>query len=156
MSYATVTDLQTRYLERDLIAVSDERNQRVDDTRLQAALDDASAEIDGYLGMRYVLPLTDVVLLTPLSTPTVLVRACCEIAMYCAQALRPHDDIKDARQRYEDWIKMLKLMSTGDIQIPGALLRDGQATEPPDSSQSPGAAMVESGRCHDIFARRHR
>lgn len=156
MSYASVADLQTRYLDRDLIAVTDETNQAVIPERLQAALDDASAEIDGYLAMRYELPLTDAVLLTPLATPTVLIRACCEIAIYCAQTLRPHDDIKDARQRYEDWIKMLKLMSTGDIQINGALLKGGQAVEPKDASQSPGAAQFSVGRCSDPFARRHR
>lgn len=156
MSYATVDDLQVRYLERDLIAISDETNQAINADRLQAALDDASAEIDGYLAMRYVLPLTDAALLTALAPPSMLVRACCEIAMYCAQTLRPHDDIKDARQRYDDWIKLLKLMGTGDIQINGALLKDGQAVDPNDATQSPGAAEFNVGRHGDPFARRHR
>ncbi|MEX3690092.1 gp436 family protein [Paraburkholderia sp. BR14263] len=156
MSYATVDDLQARYLERDLIAITDETNQQVIVPRLQDALDDASAEIDSYLGMRYVLPLADAVLLTPLSTPTVLVRACCDIAIYNAQSLRPQDDIKDARKRYEDWMKVLKLMSTGDTQITGALLKTGQATAPADASLSPGMAQIECGESHSPFARRYR
>ena len=156
MSYATLADLQARYLERDLIATTDETNQAVNGPVLQQGLDDASALIDGYLGMRYALPLADAILLTPLPTPTVLVRACCDIAIYNVQTLRPRDDIKDARDRYEDWMKMLKLMSVGDVQIPGALLRDGQATVPKDAAQSPGLPEFNVGRCNDTFGRRHR
>lgn len=156
MSYATIADMQARYLDDDLISISDRGNQAIKPTRVQAALDDASAEIDGYLAMRYTLPLTDAVLLTPLATPSVLVRACCDIAMYFAQTLRPKDDIKDARARYDDWIKMLTLMGRGDIQINGAQLRDGQAIDPKDASQSPGPTTFVSSRHHDIFGRRNR
>ncbi|MEX3629862.1 MAG: phage protein Gp36 family protein [Burkholderia sp.] len=156
MSYATLADMQARFPERDLRAVTDENNQAIDPVRVQRALDDASAEIDGYLAMRYTLPLVDVVLLTPLATPAVLVRACCDIAMYDMQTLRPLSDIKDARQRYEDCLKMLTLMGRGDVQIIGAQLRNGQATEPKDASLSPGATMIVSSRQHDIFGRRHR
>ncbi|MGH8782066.1 gp436 family protein [Paraburkholderia sp.] len=155
MSYATTADVQARYLERDLISLTDETNQAVDMTRLQAALDDASAEIDGYLCVRYVLPLVDIDLGTPVPVPTLLVRACCDIAVYGLQTLRPKDDVEDARRRYDGWIRMLRLMSTGDVQINAKLL-PGQATFPPDVSQSPGMTEFTSLRHPDTFGRRHR
>lgn len=156
MSYATTADVQARYLERDLIALTDETNQAIDMTRLQSALNDASAEIDGYLGVRYVLPLVDAVLGTPVQVPVLLVRACCDIAAYNLQTLRPKDDVEDARRRYESWIRMLKLMSTGDVQISNAKLLPGQATFPSDVSQSPGMTEFTSSRHPDTFGRRHR
>lgn len=156
MSYATTVDVQARYLQRDLISITDETNQAVDMTRLQSALDDASAEIDGYLCVRYVLPLVDLDLGTPLPVPTLLVRACSDIAVYCLQTLRPKDDVDDARRRYDSWIRMLRLMSTGDVQISNARLLPGQATFPSDVSQSPGVTEFTSSRHLDTFGRRHR
>ena len=156
MSYATPDDLQARCLERDLIAITDETNQAVDVTRLQTALDDASAEIDGYLGVRYVVPLVDIDLGTPIVPPLLLVRACCDIALYNLQSLRPADDIKDALNRYNAALKMLRLMSTGDVQISNAQLLDGQATFPTDASQSPGSVEFVAPRHPDTFGRRHR
>ncbi|MEX3555874.1 MAG: phage protein Gp36 family protein [Burkholderia gladioli] len=155
MSYASPADLQIRYLERDLIALTDETNQAVDVSKLQLSLTDATAEIDGYLAMRYVLPLVDAVLLTPLSTPAVLQRACCDIAVYRLQTLRPHDDVKDARLRYEDCIKVLKLISVGDVQLVGAKLKPGQAVDPKDAAQSPGMPQFDCDR-GDPFSRRYR
>lgn len=156
MSYATTDDVQARYLENDLIAMTDQTNQAVDLTRLQAALDDASAEIDGYLGVRYVLPLVDSVTAEPIAPPALLLRICVDMAVYGLMTLRPEADVKDARQRYEGGIRMLKLMSVGDVQIAGAQMRNGQAVFPHDSAQSPGGAMVAAARQADSFGRRFR
>ncbi|RQZ65521.1 DUF1320 domain-containing protein [Burkholderia glumae] len=155
MIYATTDDMQARYLERDLIALTDETNQAIDLARLQAALNDASAEIDGYLSVRYAMPLVDATLGTPLAPPTLLVRGCCDMAAYLLQTLRPKDDVEDARRRYDSTVRMLRLISTGDVQI-GAQLLPGQATFPPDVSQSPGLAQIGSARHPDSFSRRHR
>ena len=61
MSYATPTDIINRYPNRDLVQLSNEDPTitTVNTTVLQQALSDASAEIDGYLGGRFTLPLTD-------------------------------------------------------------------------------------------------
>lgn len=156
MTYASVDDVKARYLERDLRAITDENNQRVDDARVLSALLDASAEIDGYLTMRYRVPLVDDGTGAVLATPTVLVRACCDMAIYGLQTLRPREDIKDARQRYEDCIKMLKMMSTGDIQITGTRLKPGQAIGPVDAAFSPGMPEFHAGRVHAPFSRGNR
>ena len=130
MSYASIADLRGRYLERDLIALTDENNQTADESRLQSALDDASAEINGYLAARYQLPLVDAVLLTPLVAPQILVRACTDIGVYRLESLRPLSDMQDARKRYEDWIKLLLSIGKGEVQLAGAKLKGGVAETP--------------------------
>ncbi|HEX7684355.1 MAG TPA: DUF1320 domain-containing protein [Trinickia sp.] len=155
MSYATIDDMQARYVPDDLIAITDPTNQAIDLARLQGALDDASAEIDGYLGVRYLLPLVDADIGTPIASPQLLVRACCDIAAYSLQTMRPRDDVEDVRRRYESWQRMLRLLSKGDVQINAKLLA-GQATFPADVSQSVGETLITSVRHADTFGRRNR
>lgn len=60
MPYATVTDLQDRLGEARLVQLTDLADPPlglVDQAVAQKALDDAEAEIDGYLAGRYALPL---------------------------------------------------------------------------------------------------
>ena len=130
--------------------VTDPQAQSIDDTRTKQALDDAQSEIDSHLGQRYQLPLQTLVasVLDPLvpfvaqalATPSVLKRLACDIAIYRLQTLRPADDVKDARHRYEDTLKTLRMMAKGEIQIPGALLVPGVSTLGDDAALSAGSA----------------
>ena len=148
--YATQADLESRYSERDLRLVTDPQAQSIDDTRTKQALDDAQSEIDSHLGQRYQLPLQTLAAsaldpLVPfvpalLATPMVLKRLSCDIAIYRLQTLRPADDVKDARHRYEDTLKTLRMMAKGEIQIPGASLVPGVATLGDDAALSAGSA----------------
>lgn len=148
--YATQADLELRYSERDLRMVTDPQAQSIDDTRTKQALDDAQSEIDSHLGQRYQLPLQTLAAsaldpLVPfvpalLATPMVLKRLSCDIAIYRLQTLRPADDVKDARHRYEDTLKTLRMMAKGEIQIPGASLVPGVATLGDDAALSAGSA----------------
>lgn len=77
MSYATVDDLQARLGEPRLVQLTDLADPGiglVDRGVAQKALDDATAEIDGYLAGRYALPLA-----TP---PAVLRVHCVSLAHY--------------------------------------------------------------------------
>lgn len=148
MDYATLTQLQARYAERDLRHITDANAQALDTTRAGQALADASAEIEGYLATRYLLPLQDQTGTPLAATPSILVRCACDIAIYRLQTLRPADDIKDARQRYEDVVKLLKAIGCGDVQI-GAKLRDDVADAP--ASQSAG--MPQFGTPPSLFGR---
>jgi phage gp36-like protein len=77
MPYATVTDLQDRLGEARLVQLTDVADPPlglVDTTVAQKALDDAEAEIDGYLAGRYALPLATV--------PGALRVHCLTIAVY--------------------------------------------------------------------------
>ncbi len=77
MTYATVQDLIDRYGEREMIQLTDIDEPRTDavvSARAQRALDDAAAEVDGYLAGLYALPLSPV--------PGTLRRVAIDIARY--------------------------------------------------------------------------
>lgn len=141
MGYATTTDLQARYNERDLRLMTDADAQAFDAARAAQALADADEEIDSYLGCRYVLPLFSLSQQVVMTTPGSLVRIGCDIAIYRLQTLRPADDVKDARQRYDDAIKFLKLLAAGDVQLPDAQLLPGLAVQPQDATVAVGTAQ---------------
>lgn len=111
MSYAAPQDLLNRYPNRDLVQLTNEdpAAQTVDTAVLQQALDDASAEIDSYLGGRFALPLSD--------PPAVLNRLAADVAIYRLQALRPLHDLTDARRRYDDAIAMLTRVAGGELTL---------------------------------------
>ena len=121
MSYATPQDMINRYPNRDLVQLTNEDPTvtTVNTTMLQQALDDASAEIDGYLAARFTLPLTDV--------PEVLNRIACDVAMYRLQSLRPIHDLTDARLRYDDAIAMLAKVAGGEMTL--GVGADGHETQ---------------------------
>ncbi|MBQ7627075.1 MAG: DUF1320 family protein [Rhodocyclaceae bacterium] len=148
MQYATVSDLSARYTERDLRLITDPHAQAVDAERAAQALRDADAEIDAYVERRYVLPLVNMAGQL-LAVPAVLVRLACDIAIYRLQTLRPADDIKDARRRYEDVLKLLEAISTGEVSIPLARLRDDVADNPASLS----AGMPMFGQPPSLFGR---
>lgn len=151
MDYATFTQLTERYAERDLRLITDPDAQALDAGRAEQALADAAAEIDAWLDRRYVLPLVSIDG-EPMAAPVVLVRCACDIAIYRLQTLRPADDIKDARQRHEDVVKLLKAIGCGDVSLPGAKLRADVADNP--ASQSAG--MPQFGQPPSLFGRRNR
>jgi phage gp36-like protein len=127
VSYATVNDVTARYPNRDLVQLSNEDPATtVNGAPIQTALDDASAEIDGYLEGRFTLPLSD--------PPAVLNRLCTDIAMYRMQVLRPLHDLADARKRYDDAIAMLAKVAAGELTL--GLAADNQ--EPPAAAGAEG------------------
>lgn len=151
MDYATFTQLTERYAERDLRLITDPDAQALDAGRAEQALADAAAEIDAWLDRRYVLPLVSIDG-EPMAAPVVLVRCACDIAIYRMQTLRPADDVKDARQRYEDVVKLLKAIGCGDVSLPGAKLR----ADVSDSPASQSAGMPQFGQPPSLFGRRNR
>ncbi|MFZ0888156.1 MAG: DUF1320 domain-containing protein [Candidatus Binataceae bacterium] len=111
MSYAAPADMIARFPNRDLVQLTNEDPSvtTVNTSTLQTVLDDASAEIDGYIEARFSLPLAQV--------PAALNLLTCEIAMYKLQALRPLHDIEDARKRYEDAIRKLEKVAKGELTL---------------------------------------
>lgn len=133
--YASVQDMVDRYPERDLIQLTDENGVELDAVRLERALADASAEIDGYLQGRYVLPLQEV--------PKILTLVACDIAMYRLQVLRPTGGIEDARARYDDALRYLRQVSKGEVQL-------GLSDEDRAAPEGSGPEMISPTR---IFGR---
>jgi phage gp36-like protein len=131
MSYAAPQDMINRYPNRDLVQLTNEdpASTTIQSAPIAQALADASAEIDGYIEGRFVLPLTD--------PPAVLNRLATDIAMYRLQTLRPLHDLQDARRRYDDAIALLTKVAAGELTL--GLATDGQ--EP----QTAGAAETVAG-----------
>lgn len=127
MAYNTQQDMVNRFSEAEMIELTDDAGDGViNATVLAQAIDDATAEIDGYLAGRYSLPLA--------FTPQILVLYACDITRY-----RLYDDAvtDQVTKRYEDAISFLKLAAQGKVSF-------GPNTDG-DTPGPAGSAQMESG-----------
>jgi phage gp36-like protein len=114
MAYAIAADFIKAFGERETLMLTNLDNPNsvtIDPIPLDKALDDATAEIDTYIGSRYILPLA--------STPTVVNRYCLDIARYMLDRIRSREDV---RLRYEDALKWLGMLASGKVSIGADLL----------------------------------
>lgn len=122
--YCTIPELVDRYSERMLLDLSDRGDMAaaaIDAALFDRAIADADALIDGYLKVRYALPLTIV--------PRLVKDLSLRISIYYAHAHVAEQKIKDD---YEAALKTLREISGGTIRL------DVEGAEPPAS----GAAEV--------------
>lgn len=135
MQYATVADMTARYSLNDLIKLTNKNELKltaINETVLNTALATASSTIDGFLAVRYTLPLS--------SVPESLTQAACSIARY---ALESGKATEQALEQYKQCIKFLENISKGVVQLgPGG---DGKSAENNDG------ALIESAG--SVFAR---
>lgn len=75
---------------------------------VDSAINDACSEIDGYLAVRYTLPISE-------PTPLILKRCACELARYFLWDDNTTDHV---RQRYEDAVNILKSIASGATVLP--------------------------------------
>ncbi len=110
MPYATVEDFILEFGNQEAIELShldDPEQVGLDRAVLQRALDNATAEIDGYLGgAGYTLPLT--------STPVLLRLKCCAIARYHLDRVRDREQV---RLRYEDALNWFRDLVAGKVDL---------------------------------------
>ena len=103
MFYATRTDISTIYGDEFFKDLTPE-DVADPDGAIDQALEDASAEIDGYLSARYALPLGN--------TPKLLRRPCVDIAAYVMA--NSHTRLTDTiEERYKQAVTFLTKISTG-------------------------------------------
>lgn len=125
MPYADSSQMTARFGTTELARITDKENATtLDIAVLNDALDDASAEIDGYIGARYSLPLT--------SVPERLVIVCCDIARWYLYDEMPTDIVKE---RYENAIRFLRDVAAGKAVLevdPPATNNDLPETDAPD------------------------
>lgn len=121
MPYALTADMIARYGTDDLIRLTDRTGSLdvIDTAVLTTALDDASAEINGYLTKRYSLPLAN--------PPRILVTYCCDIAYY---RLLGTQEIAQATKLYESAIDFLKRVARGEVSLGDETPGDSQAASP--------------------------
>lgn len=129
MTYALITDLKATIPPRDLVLLSDLDGaaDAVDDVRLEAALRDATAEINGYIAKAVKLPLQD--------PPDMLRVVCRDLAVHRLYANVGR--ITDTQTNLRDAaISYLKMVRDGKVSIGDA---DGGA----EVQTSEGVVSVE-------------
>lgn len=109
MAYCTVSDMVSRFGLQDMTLLAwrdgiaqDELNAPV----IEQAIADATAEINGYIGGRYDLPLPQV--------PDVLINHACAIARYFLSGDRAPEQVKE---RYESVIAYLIKVGEGKLSL---------------------------------------
>ncbi|WP_028468430.1 gp436 family protein [Neptunomonas japonica] len=129
--YAVKADMTTRFGEEELILLTDHDADAgvINDAVLDQALADASAEIDGYLGGRYTLPLPTI--------PAVLTRISCDIARYLL-----HDEHAPERieKRYDGAVSFLTKLGNGSISL--GMPDEGAASPSNNTAQISSAGSV--------------
>lgn len=117
MPYATLDELIDRYGENLLINLTDRAGSGVVDADVVArALADTDAEIDGYLKLRYTLPLE--------ATPPLIADLALRLAIWKLHVYEPDPKI---RADYEDAKRTLKEIAVGTVRL------DLAGVEPPGS-----------------------
>jgi len=107
VTYAVQQDLVDRFGQKEILELTDRTNTgNIDATVVGRALADADARINGYLQVRYVLPLA--------SAPAVLVGIASDIARYYLFDDKATDQVT---QRYKDAIKFLQDVASGAASI---------------------------------------
>ncbi len=138
MGYADRNDLVLRFGEREIkqleASIQAENSMSVD-----ATLQDASEEVDGYIAVRYSLPLTE--------TPQNLKRLVCDIARYKLWKSRASDEV---RQRYEDAIAFLKLIANNKASL---LIKNAVTNEtlPDPPKQQPSTVPIGTTYTGGVF-----
>lgn len=109
MPYCTLQELTDRYSARMLLDLSDRGEapaEEVDAALIDRAIADADALIDGYLKVRYALPLATV--------PRLVKDLSLRISIYYAHA---HVASEKIREDYKDALRTLGEISRGLLQL---------------------------------------
>lgn len=133
--YCTQSDLEDRYRAENLIQLADyDGDGAADSDVISQAIQDAGHEMDGYLQVKYSVPITPV--------PDCLRRCATTIAWYYLRLGR--ESVTDnARKAYEDCIAQMKDIASGKMAI-------GVSPKP---SESAGAANVRHEAQDRVFGR---
>lgn len=109
MAYCTVAEMTARFGEIELAQLTDlEDRETVNEATVQAAITDASGEIDSYIGGRYALPMTDAV-------PDMLRAGCMDLARYRLYDDHPLEVVKERRANFVTWLNRVAM---GHVQLP--------------------------------------
>ena len=136
MNYASVQDMVDRYGELEMIQLTDPEIAAVQAPRIQRAIDDAQAYVDGFVGRVYRLPLAGCrkpapapgdPLAVTIVPPLQLTRVVCDVARYYL-----YDDLAPEHEvylRYKAAERELQALADGKAVLscpwggaPGALV----------------------------------
>ena len=138
MSYCVQTDIAKLLTPAQLVQLTDDdANGVADAAPITEAIAEADAEIDGYLGSRYTVPVSPV--------PALLRTFSVAISLWKLYGRRSISNER-RRQEYEDAIAKLKDLAAGRMVLPAT----GGGEVASDGSDLPEASTVESDR---VFSR---
>lgn len=132
MSYCTLDQLKDRYGEALLVELSfrgSTQPTEPDAALFARAIADADALIDGYLKVRYSLPISG-------ATPALLTDVGLKVAIYNAHANVVSEKI---RADYQDALKLLDKIAQGTVKL------DAAGVEPASAGSS-GARLTDRDR----------
>src|SRR5271165_430580 len=112
MPYATAQDLIDRFGETELVQLTDRSDPpayAIDQAVASSALATASAEMDGYICVKYALPLSAV--------SPVLVDLACDIARFRLYSVRATEEVQ---KRYDAALARLKEIARGTFKLDAA------------------------------------
>lgn len=120
--YVTVEAMLKKFGERELIQLTDNEEpyqHMINYDKLNAALEEANSEVDGYLS-RFNLPLQTI--------PPYLKNAACNMARYhaCTGALSENDPIKI---KHDAAIRTLKDIAKGELTLGGSPAGESKPVE---------------------------
>ncbi|MBT9485834.1 MAG: DUF1320 domain-containing protein [Myxococcales bacterium] len=134
MSYCTRAHIEARLPSRTLLHFTDLDQDGVEDVGVvDSAIDEASAEVESYLAVRYPVPVSPV--------PRVLAGAATSVAIWNLARGRGYDAEsadKAIRMAYDDAMKWLKALGGGTAQLPSANVGGTTAATAP----TPGFKLV--------------
>lgn len=111
MAYATPAQLVERFdAEYELTQLTGAGSGSRDDERILLALEEASGQMDLYLGTRNALPLSGL----GASQTAELERLCCDIARF---RLWKDAASEEVRRRYDDAIRVLEQIAAGKVSL---------------------------------------
>lgn len=116
MPYAQTSDLLSRLAPELIQSVADDNGDgAADDTILEAALDDASAEIDAVLGGRYAVPVAPI--------PDLLLRLAIDLAIYFLFIRRRSSVTAEHLARAREARSQLAALGAGELILEGVATR---------------------------------
>ena len=142
MPYSTLDDLQARRPDDTLIHLSDDKNgATVNTSKVAAAIADADADIDLYVGTQYTVPLSAPV------PPKVLAMAC-DLAIYNLYKNRPGNIPEHIGTLRTDAINVLEQIKDKQITLPIEATATsglgGGVVESSHFSETPGVSGLET------------
>ena len=130
--YASVQDcVDRRGRDKVLLLADDPHADTPEYGALESALEDASDEIDAYVGARHDLPLDP--------APRILLRLCVEIGIY-RRADSADIASDEMRTRYEDAVRLLKDIQSGKASLGPA------DPDPPAQAEDPAVQLAAAPR----------
>ncbi|MEM9968488.1 MAG: DUF1320 domain-containing protein [Pseudomonadota bacterium] len=131
MSYATLDDLIDYCGEAELIGLTDREaaaTGAIDMPTIEAALDKADAEINGYIARRYVLPLA--------TTPPIVIDLACVLTLWKLHIREPTEKYK---KDHEEAQRKLREIGEGKFVLDVAGLE-------PETTSNAGARVTDRDR----------